>query len=181
MKKLMFAAAVAAAMTMGAQAAAFVWFADGAYGEDWAGQYIGTTAEVHAYLYLGSVNGYDSGFDFGGAKELDWCKQDEDTFNFGSSGKKSSEKLVSDAAGQAYSIILVEASGGKLDSYKGHYAILSGSSTQEGIPFDTWAVFNSSRTLGQSDWKTMSTVPEPTSALLMLLGLAGLALKRKVA
>ena len=30
-----------------------------------------------------------------------------------------------------------------------------------------------------SNWKTFSDVPEPTSALLILLGVAGLALKRK--
>lgn len=46
---------------------------------------------------------------------------------------------------------------------------------------DTLIAFGSmeSATKNVSDWTTMSAVPEPTSGLLMLLGVAGLALRRR--
>ena len=46
----------------------------------------------------------------------------------------------------------------------------------------TFAAANQSGFVGDaSNWKSFGSVPEPTSGLLLLLGMAGLALKRKVA
>ena len=181
MKKLMIVSAIVCAATL-SQAASFEWAADGANGLDWAGAYIGETAEVTAYLYLGEVAASDSAFDLSKATLLASGGQGADYY-FGSAGAKvPSEALESDAAGQAYSIILAETAGGALANYEGNYAILSGSSIHKVNPMDdtdTWASFNNTTVLSQGDWKTMSAVPEPTSGLLLLLGVAGLALRRR--
>ena len=181
MKKLMIAAAIVCATAL-SQAASFTWRADGANGADWADGWIGDNGAVTAYLYLGEVTATDSAFVFGDATFLAQSGQNAD-YNFGSNGAKiSSAALESDVAGQAYTIILAETSGGDLASYEGHYAILSGESKHEVNPMDdkdTWASFNNTKILAQSDWGTMSAVPEPTSGLLLLLGVAGLALRRR--
>ena len=142
------------------------------------------TGDVTAYLYLGTVTATDSAFNFGSAQLLASGGQDLTTYNFGTAGAKiASDKLASDAAGQAYTIILAETAGGDLASYEGNYAILSGESKYEINPMDEtdhWASFNNTNVLAQSDWKQMSAVPEPTSGLLLLLGVAGLALRRRL-
>ena len=182
MKKLMIAAAIVCAAAL-SHAASFVWEADGSLGKDWADAYIGETADVTAYLFLGAVTATDSAFVFGDAKFLAPSAQDGETFMFGSGGAKlSSADLKSDEAGQAYTIILAETAGGELASYEGNYAILSGESKHMVNPMDagdTWAGFLNDKILAQSDWHQMSAVPEPTSGLLLLLGVAGLALRRR--
>ena len=180
MKKLMIAAAIVCAAAL-SQAASFTWQASGD-SKDWADAYVGETAELTAYLYLGTVSATDSAFVFGDAKLLASGGQNGD-WTFGSSGAKvSSANLSSDEAGQAYTIILAETAGGDLASYEGHYAILSGESGHGVNPMDAgdhWATFNNNQILTQGDWGTMSAVPEPTSGLLLLLGVAGRALRRR--
>ena len=182
MKKLMIAAAIVCAAAM-SQAASFEWKADGANGKDWANKYIGESADMTAYLYLGTVTATDSAFVFGDAKLLASGGQNPSTFYFGSGGAKiTSDNLTSDAAGQAYTIILAETAGGDLASYEGNYAILTGESAHYVNPMDdkdTWAGFINAYKTTQGDWHQMSAVPEPTSGLLLLLGVAGLALRRR--
>lgn len=178
MKKLMILAAVAA-MAFGAKADWFMWSADGEYGESWTGGYIGADADVYAYLYLGTVSATSSEFVLGDAKYLDWSKQDDSSYSFGSpTTKVFSDNLTSIEPGQKYSIILLEVAS---ENRERHYAILSGESTSG----SDYALFNNSQILSQGNWKTTSAdapvpAPEPTSSLMMLIGLAGLALKRKV-
>ena len=180
MKKIMIVAAIVCTAAM-SHAAAFEWAASGD-SLDWAGAYVGDTAPITAYLYLGTVYATDSAFVFGDSTFLASGEQNGD-FTFGSQGGKlSSTDLASDAAGQAYTSILAETTGGDLANYKGNYAFLTGESIHKVNPMDasdTWADFTNLTILAQGDWKTMSAVPEPTSGLLLLLGVAGLALTRR--
>ncbi len=192
MKKLMIAAAIAM-MAVASQAASFAWAADGESGSDWTGGWIGTTAQVNAFLYLGEIT-LDTtktcALDFSKAGEmyLTSAEQDGDTYNFGNPETKlSSGNLKSDAAGQKYTIILAEVSElGEIPALSDgkHFALITGETTHEVNPMDekdTWAGMVSTTILEQGDWKTWNStpVPEPTSAMLLLLGVAGLALRRK--
>ena len=181
MKKLMIAAAIAVVSVV-ASAATFEWSADGYNSVDWNGQYM--EGGVIAYLYVGdTVTASDKAFNFGTATAVDFSGQDTETYNFGA-GKQTAGKLgtvTSDAGDQPFSIILVEDNGKSLANYEGHYAIVTGDSAHMTNPMDesdTWVAFTSTKELAQGDWKAMAA-PEPTSGLLLLLGVAGLALKRK--
>ena len=65
------------------------------------------------------------------------------------------------------------------------YVVVSGAGTQTKTVAATtatvaFAAGNAASTLNNADnWKSYGPVPEPTSGLLLLLGMAGLALKRK--
>ena len=163
------------------QAASFTWGLSNIDSTDWNGAYIGEQVTATAYLFLGTVTASDTAFVFGDAVQLASGGQNAD-FTFGSLDSKiASSALTSDAAGQAFTIILVEDNGKSLSAYEGHYALLSGTSDHFVNPMDdtdTWAGFVSSNLVSAADWQTMP-VPEPTSGLLMLLGMAGLALRRK--
>lgn len=194
MKKLMFAAAIAM-MAVASQAASFVWEADGYNGRDWAGQYIGETAQVNAFLYIGEVTldkTKTCALDFSKAGEmyLTSGEQDGDTFRYGNPDVKlSRDNLKSDAAGQVYTIILAEVTElGEIPALADglHFAILkakTGQATDPMPPYGTWATMVNAYITQQGDWKTWDStptpVPEPTSAMLLLLGVAGLALRRK--
>ena len=136
-----------------------------------------------AFLYLGTVTATENAFDFSGATLLasggfdstQWAYGNVDTEN-----RSSSEALASTASGQAYTFILVDGNVSSLDNFDGYYALLTGTSTEQSIPGATvtkYADFISYTSVQTST--QMSAVPEPTSGLLILLGVAGLALRRR--
>ena len=93
---------------------------------------------------------------------------------------QSSELITSTSGGQVYSIILLEKNGvTSLDGYEGYYTIVTGESTAGVIPGVTTTYYADFTNATASAYTTSQMVPEPTSGLLMLLGMAGLALRRR--
>ena len=187
MKKLITCATVVLA-ACAVHAASFVWgFGAGDY-EDINGNRddtYGVFADGKAYLYLGTVTASESAFDFSKATFVTSAGFDIDTYAYGNvltDALSDSDTVASTAAGQAFSLILVDQPVNDLSNYEGNYVLYNGISTQGDIPGATvthYAEFvQMSNPITASDWATMS-VPEPTSGLLMLLGMAGLALRRR--
>jgi hypothetical protein len=195
MKKLMIlASAIVMACTL--HAASFTWGFTSDSIKDSTGEYInGGTA----FLFLGDVTAGANTFSLLDATFLASAGQNGyPLYNYGSASTPiSSDALTSTAAGQKYTLILLEKTNvSSLEDYEGNYILASGISGQGVNPMDdtdTWATFTNPTAYGASDWSTMTkeqdpvvpgpgdNVPEPTSGLLMLVGLAGLALRRKQA
>ena len=191
MKKLMMiVSSMAVACTV--QAASMVWGFMSPDIQDANGAYMGEAVQGVAYLYLGTVTSDGTAFDTSSATFVAQGSQNAD-YSFGTFDPTDSDKITSTAAGPAYSLILVEDNGKDIASYDGNFILVNGTSTQGVDPMsgDTWAKFTDATAYGASDWSTMTAgsgggggggsggVPEPTSGLLLLVGGAMLALRRK--
>lgn len=200
MKKLLLAVA---ALTIGfaANAASYAWglcsydyLGPNGEGDDGAGghYYAGGTA----FLYLGTVT-YDNGFNTDSATLITSGAWDDTYYGYGALSVDDASSLpqssaISTASGQAYSIVLVDAAVDSItDDSIQNYIIVTGTSTSDYDPGTeiTYAGFVDYTTVIGGDgvaWTATSSappepIPEPTSGLLVLLGVAGLALKRKKA
>ena len=186
MKKLMITASVMV-VACGLQAASLKWgFTGTGNSKDASGNWLGDVVTPVAYLYLGTVSASDSAFSFGDATKLITATGLSSDYTLGSTSVAvalSDTLLASDAAGQAYTLIILEDNGKSIDNYEGNYILAKGVSGHGSNPMDesdTWATFINIDTYAASDWSKMTaSVPEPTSGLLLLIGMAGLALKRK--
>ena len=180
------------ALSFSLHAGSYVWgFGSGEY-YDHNGDY---TENATAFLYLGTVVASESAFDTSSATLLASGGYDSSWYSYGyvdTDSPLSSDSISSDKAevsGIAYTLILVEQSGvTSLDDYEGYYAMATGASargTNPGPPESYYADFINYDAITMSSEMTASAdpdpTPEPTSGLLMLLGMAGLALKRKKA
>lgn len=191
MKKLMIAAAVAM-IGVAANAALATWGMKsteiaGPVGGDNTDGY-GYLADGQIFLFVGDiVSASDSAFNFG---EADYITDGGITgdFNWGNPNSNVElEKLGSTAADQAFALILIDQTGltyTDLASYEGNYVLFTGTSKQGEIPDPEggattyYAKFLDGGSTYAGEWKTMAA-PEPTSGLLLLLGVAGLALRRR--
>lgn len=195
MKKIMVLASVFG-VALAVNAASFSWGFNGYDYVDSTGAGYDDTYGLNvwsggkAFLYLGTVTASDSAFDFSDATYITSATFDNTYLiygNDGSEGFASSDAVTSTAAGQAFSLILVDqtsATDTSLADYEGNYVLYTGTSEQGAIPGATttyYATFMDGNPVAQNSWQTMGAVPEPTSGLLLLLGVAGLALKRKKA
>ena len=135
-----------------------------------------------AFLFLGTVTASDS-FNTSEATQLATGGQNAG-YNYGEHDTPVAlAGLAKDTAGQAYTLILLEKTGASLAGYEGNYILVNGTSAQGSDPMsgDTWAVMVSPTAFGANDWVKMPSgdVPEPTSGLLLVLGGAMLALRRR--
>ena len=188
MKKLMIAAAIVCAAVV-SQASSFVWGLgagdyEGPNGERDAG--LGVYADAKAFLYLGTVGASETAFDLSGATLLAEATFDSTFYSYGNidtENLSSSDALAKIDAGQAFSIVLVDKNVSSLADFQGNYVIVNGTSGDpQAIPGATVVYYadltDASTTVAASDWSAMGA-PEPTSGLLILIGMAGLALKRR--
>lgn len=180
MKKLIITVAFACAAAF-AQAANFTW---GSGGGEWYDQNGDEMYGGTAFLYLGTVTASDTAFNTASATLITSSGFDSDQWVYGNydvDNMSSSDLVTSTDAGQAYSIVLVNKAVSTLDGYEGEYTILTGSSARGQLPGATVTYYASfvNDTAPVTTSSTMGAVPEPTSGLLLLLGMAGLALKRK--
>ena len=191
MKKLIIAIA-AVAMGFAASASSFCW---GLQSFDYTGpDGSGYDADMEAnlwsggtaFLFLGTVS-YNNGFKTDSATSIASAGFDSENFGYGFldaadvSAMPTSDAVIA-TGGQAYSIVLVDAVVSSLDdkSIK-NYIIITGESASE---FDPATEQNYANMINQNtaiggQGAAWTAVPEPTSGLLMLLGMAGLALRRR--
>ena len=191
MKKLLIAVSVLAT-ALSLEAASYIWgFTSNDYvnanGEGFNSA-IGINAwdGGKAYLYLGTVTASKSAFDLSSATLITSATFDGTDLiygNIGTSGYSESSDITSTTAGQDFTLILVDNTSKDLASYEGNYVLYKGTSKEGtilGITASHYASFLNTNAVTQSNWQSMTaSVPEPTSGLLLLIGVAGLALKRK--
>jgi len=192
MKKLLIlASAVAVACSL--NAASYVWgFSNGeTVAPD--GQYFGegSYADASAFLYLGSASVVDGKLDISGLTLITstGAMNPAPDYNWGyfSTSTMPSSDLVSTSQGQEYTLILVGQDGVSSLSDGDTYQMIvaNGTSSITAIPgageTTYYANFANNTQYSAGAWAatTVGAVPEPTSGLLMLLGMAGLALRRR--
>ena len=194
MKKLMIAAAIVCAAAF-VQAANVNW-GNGSYSID---NPTGTEPidvalsapmfkDATMFLYLGTV-GYEAGKGFTGLDEatmlLSAGFDAETEYTYGNVSTYGSAAVdTSVGASQAYSLILVDSTSyADLSQVKDgdHFVLRTGTSSTDydGSIEARFATMVDYDPITGSDWTAYSSVPEPTSGLLLLLGVAGLALKRR--
>ena len=165
MKKLMLALAVTV-LAVAANAASFKWTAANVYDSTGTAKYTGT-AEIYAYTTDASA----------AIKVADAFVLDG-VFKSDAAGTANGYTANWDDAvvGTKYNFYMVLVDGGKVFN-SSDVKVVSGTALDTGstsVAFGTMASF----TQNAANWAT-AAVPEPTSGLLMLVGLAGLALRRK--
>ena len=181
-KMIMFLSFMVMACSL--HAASAMWGFGSSDIQDSTGSYIdGGTA----FLFLGTVTASESEFNIGTATQLATAGQDPDMYTFGDVNTPVNlTGLANDAAGQVYTLILLEGTGASLAGYEGNYILVNGTSDRGADPMsgDTWAIMTAETAFQASDWQTMEAgsgggTPEPTSGLLLLIGGSLLALRRK--
>ena len=158
MKKLLILVA-AVAMTAAANAAAFAWSAANIYGPSGA-KLSGATA----YIYCDALSS-------------DALASAITTSSGAISSSTSTFDVASAVAGTAYDFYFVITTTYDAKEYSYTSAVKSATAQDVGQTSITFGNL-SSATQAAGAW-TAAAVPEPTSGLLLLLGMAGLALKRK--
>lgn len=170
MKKLMIAAC-AVAFAAVAQAATFDWGFTSDSIEDPSGEYIeGGTAELWVNAVLIATGGQNDDFTFG---EMNATSDKLAALPDGS--------ISGTFEGQAYKLVLKYTDGDGQDweaTFDGvsSYRSVAGAIGEKAKNYE---VFATDYAIAAGDWNKVTPTPEPTTGLLMLVGLAGLALRRR--
>ena len=159
--------------------------------ENSTGGYL-TDGDFTVVQLLGTVTETDNGdgtyaLGFTGTSLLNSTSTANGDYSIGSVEYNSgvTSDAVTQGTPQAYSILVLEQTGvSDYANYTGSYALITGTSgldsdPTEGTPFMN---FTTQDAVTSDMFRTAAPaqdVPEPTSGLLMLLGVAGLALRRK--
>ena len=160
MKKLMIAAfAVMAAVAANAAASSWIISCKGIVGKDGTGTY--TSGSTSALVIYATLTG-----------SSDWFALDDASATISvASGKIAATTFTTNLIGNE-----------EYNSYDFKFVITDGDKVFTSTIVQNKAVQKSSSTtlgFGNQSGQTWESVPEPTSGLLLLLGVAGLALKRK--
>jgi len=200
MKKLMVAV-IAVAMATAANAAYYTWGMRESDNVDHNGT-VQTTGS--ALLFTGVIGQTDNGdgtysLDFSGATFITsmtapYYDSVDEVYYIGESSpsKSRSSALIDDkyageasTESQAFAILVTEKTGVNGDNYsdfEGYYYVATGDSVgaSDGDLDINYVEYTSWESVDASTWKTAATgAPEPTSGLLLLIGMAGLALRRR--
>ena len=158
MKKLLILAAVIVA-GVAANAASFKWSAANVYGAD--GEKFTGTADVYGYLTSEGVST---------AVKVATASVTTGTLAY-------TGDWADATGGQNYTFYFVIEDGGKeFNSYSASVTKAGTAQATSTVTIGFGNMTTATKTNAASNW---AAVPEPTSGLLMLLGIAGLALKRK--
>ena len=165
MKKLIVLMSIITCVLV-ANAASFKWTGANIYGSDGKTKFSGT-AEMYAYLSTATV---------ADAVKVTDIAINEGTIvaEAGSSTSGFTYDWAGATVGSKYNFYMVITDGGKQFDTS---SVLTKAGSAQATSTTTVAFANmASVTQNASNW---SAVPEPTSAMLLVMGLAGLALKRK--
>ena len=186
MKKLIGAALVAVGIGLSANAAQGTWGnLFGVYEDSNGDAFTGGSALLYVLTDSSKLVEFDgSAWNLNGATLVATGAYDDGIEGWGTETWADLGDAVdaTSAEMQYFQLIVTEKSGvTTIDAYDGNYVTWSQQATQEVVDptAPTYGIdvsmFNN---IAKGDWQTAS-VPEPTSGLLLLLGMAGLALKRK--
>ena len=179
MKKLMTLAA-AVVLAAASQAASVSWTATNVYAGNTKDKatgvaYFMTTA-------MAAVDAFRTDADFAALTKdaYSWTPTTAGTYSVSSTAPVANSTLgLSDAT--SYTAYLVIFDGATIAESKSFFVTNAKTFETVGGTSNVNIGFMSQKTASQGAWMATTSVPEPTSGLLLLLGMAGLALRRKQA